>query len=89
MRYLLMVLTVLMLSGCTDTVVKKVYVDANGTEISQTPQKSKYYTPIWVTVCDERGYAYQYPKHDTRATVPMFENQTLLHRFRQVMCKDL
>lgn len=53
MKYLLILTTLLFLSGCTEKVKEIVYVDSNGAPVTKYKQM-----PELEIVCDKRGYAY-------------------------------
>lgn len=85
MKYLLILITLLALSGCTEKVKEIVYVDVNGTPIT------KYYKqmPEPEIVCDKRGYAYhkQNTYNYTYIYTPILVNKN--YGAYQVKCEDL
>lgn len=97
MKYLLFILPILFI-GCSETVVQKVYVDANGTEVYVKPE---YRTIDPEIVCDKRGYAYyaigtggrfgSIASGSGETYTPMLENESNIgtRNIYQLECKDL
>ncbi len=84
MKYLIAAaFAVMLLSGC-ETKIQKVYVDANGTEITSYKEFKTLKAEI---VCDDRGYAYYLSSMGWNSITPVLENST--YGTSQVRCETL
>ena len=75
----------LLLAGCNKE-IQKIYVDANGTEISPKPKFKPFYRDV---ECDSRGYAYyaEMTAYGYHIHTPILENGP--YGTYPVKCKDI